>query len=309
MGRRLIAKKKGKAFNAVYNLGYDKGYSKGREEGYRHGKYDGEALNQWKDGVEGIIDSLIPEFEILPEFTSEQIIAEGVERLRPHFIHLLTPDELGGRMLDALNARAPFSVVRLGDGELLTLAQGEVLSIEQVKAEGRFLGYAGVSVPDFEARDRLLDAVRKATVVGIPKLRKRNYQLLAMSVFRVYKLDFRSMTLTDSLINYYLYHAGWISRLTEGRRVVIIGDMAQHLASFMKNNGVHVVGVISPVNGIRDVQRVMGEVARHDFDIALVPAGISAVVLCQRIASELGKVALDFGHLANSMVKGEAPFK
>ena len=303
------SRKQHAAYNAGYDSGYDKGYEKGRKEGYAQGKYECDAANKWKEGVESVIDRYIPDYEILPDISAEQVIAAGVEHLRPHFLHLLTPDELGPRILHALDHREPMSVVRLGDGELLTLAQGVVLSIEQVKSDGHFLGYAGVNVPDFEARDRLLASVREATVVGIPKLRVRNYQPLAFAVFRAYDIDYRNMTLTDSLINYYLYQAGWYSRLLEGRRVLIAGNLADSLAKWMKLHGVNVVHTVSPVHGVSDVDRVMGVVAGCDFDIALVPAGIAAVMIAQRIAAELGKVAIDFGHLANSMIKGEAPYK
>lgn len=308
-GRRKIKRVHRSAYNNGFNHGYNQGYDKGREEGYRHGKYDGESGIKGREDLEALVDSLLPEYEILPDMTIEQIVAAGVEHLRPHFLHLLNPQELGSRLLHALDAREPMSVVRLGDGELFTLAQGVVLSIEQVKREGSFLDYAGVNVPDFAARDRLVDAVRQATVVGIPKLRMRNFQPLAFAVFRAHGIDYRSLTLTDSLINYYLYHSGYLSRILGGRRVLLIGNLAEPLARYMEASGVSVAGAIAPVHGVDDVSRVMGEVAGRDFDIALVAAGIAAVLIAQRIASELGKVAIDFGHLANAMVKGEAPYK
>lgn len=299
----------GDSYNEGYNSGYNKGYNGGHEEGYRQGKYDGEGRNEWRDGVEGLIDSFIPEYEILPEFSAEQIVAAGVEHLRPHFRHMLTPDEMAGRIIHALDTRSPFSLVRIGDGELLTLAQGSVLSVEQVKEQGPFLGYAGIDVPDFEARDRVKEAISQASVVGIPKLRVRNFQPLALAVFKAHGIDFGALTLTDSLINYYLYHAGHISRIVRGRRVLIAGKLAEPLADYMSQNGVNVVATVSPVEGVKDVPRVMAEIASRDFDLALVAAGVAAVLISTRIASELGKVAIDFGHLANSMIKGEAPFR
>lgn len=299
----------GGTYDEGYNAGYNSGYNGGHEEGYRQGRYDGEGRNEWKDGVEGLIDSFIPPYEILPDFTSEQIIAAGVEHLRPQMRHLLTPEEIGARILHALDTRSPFSLVRIGDGEILTLSQGVVLSVDQVREQGYFLGYAGIDVPDFEARDQLRDAIRLASVVGIPKLRVRNYQPLAIAAFRAHGLDYHSLALTDSLINYYLYQAGYMSKIVSGRRVLIAGKLAEPLADYMRRNGVHVVDTITPVEGVKDVPRVMAEIAARDFDIALVAAGIAAVLISQRIATELGKVAIDFGHLANSMINGEAPFQ
>ncbi|WP_332075431.1 GT-D fold domain-containing protein [Paenibacillus sp. GYB004] len=297
------------SYNEGYNSGYNGGYDKGHEDGYRQGRYDGESRNEWKEGVESLIDSFVPEYEVLADFTAEQIVAAGVESLRSRFRHLLTPDELGGRVLHALETKAPFSLVRLGDGELLTMAQDTVLGVQQVREQGSFLGYAGVNVPDLEARDQLRDAVRKASVVGIPKLRVRNYQPLAVAVFKAHGIELDSLTLTDSLINYYLYQAGYLSRITSGRRVLVVGTLAEPLSNYLRGCGVNVAAWVSPVDGVKDVPRVMNEIAAHSFDIAFVAAGVAAVLISQRIASELGKVAIDFGHLANSMLKGEAPFK
>ncbi|MNJ74948.1 hypothetical protein D3C77_719600 [compost metagenome] len=70
--------------------------------------------------------------------------------------------------------------------------------------------------------------------------------------------------------------------------------------------GYDISGVISPVQGIGDVHRIVNQAAPLDFDIALVAAGIAAVVICTRIAREQGRVALDMGHLADLFVKEEA---
>ena len=73
----------------------------------------------------------------------------------------------------------------------------------------------------------------------------------------------------------------------------------------LQGHGVQVAGIIPAVAGMTDIPRVMQLTAEHTFDIALVAAGIPAVVLCRRIAGELGSVAFDFGHLADKLVTGE----
>ncbi len=309
--RRLHKKKKRPNqqtnYNKGFNTGYNQGYDKGHDEGYHRGKYDGEA--KWRDGVEGIVDSLLPDGAILPEIAVEQIIATGLEQLQQNYRYLLPAEQLGNDILHALEARIPMSVVRLGDGELLTLAQEVVLSIEQIKTEGPFLPYAGVRVPDLEARDELADAVRQATVVGIPKLRVRNFQPLAFPVLRAHGIDYRSLSLTDSLVNYQLHEAGFISKIARGRRVLTVGNLAVSLADYLRRSGVDVIDAVAPVHGVKDVPRVLDEVYRRDFDVALVSAGVSSVIIAQRIAARLGKVAIDMGHLADAMLKGDAPFK
>jgi hypothetical protein len=285
---------------AVYDQGYNAGYDRGFDKGYRDGKHD---------GGDAIVDRLLPDYQILPEITIEQIVAAGVEHLRPHIYHLLTARDLGDQIIAALDAKTPFSLVRLGDGELLTLAQETILPIEQIKQDGPFLPYAGVEVPDLEIKAELVQAIRGANVVGIPKLRVRNFQPLAFAVFKAEHINYHKLTLTDSLVNYYIYHEGYLSRITQGRRVLLVGNLAPHLAEVLRAHGVNIVGEITPVHGVKDIPHIKENIAGYDFDIALVSAGISAVIISEWIASSMGKVAIDFGHLADSIVKGEAPYR
>ncbi|MNC26633.1 hypothetical protein D3C75_747730 [compost metagenome] len=155
----------------------------------------------------------------------------------------------------------------------------------------------------------MLQAIRNADVVGIPKLRLPHFQPLAFSVLRATGIDYRQLALTDSLINYKLYASGHFSRILQGRHVLTVGNLAEPFAEFLAKNGVQITGAVAPVAGVRDVPRVMEAIRQNDnFDIALISAGISAVMLVQQVATQMGKVAIDFGHLADSMLKGESPF-
>jgi hypothetical protein len=283
-----------------FDKGFNKGYDAGYDKGFRNGKYA---------GGDAIIDNYLPEYQILPDITVEKVIAAGVEHLRPYILNLIRADQLSGRIIQALDSRTPFSLIRLGDGELLTLAQETVLSMDRVEEEGAFLPYAGVRVPDLEVKSQLVKAIRGATVVGIPKLREANFQPLAFAVFRAEGIDFRSLTLTDSLINYHLTQMGYLSRITQGRRVLLIGNKAPELAGILSVHGVNVSGVISPVHGTSDIPRLKAGIAQHDFDIALVAAGVSAVVLAEWISREMRKVAIDLGHVADSILIGKTPYR
>ncbi|MGG4146088.1 GT-D fold domain-containing glycosyltransferase [Paenibacillus algorifonticola] len=309
-----------------YQIGHQEGYSKGYEDGskqaegektdHSHGWELAEKAGYEKglkigryEGGDAIIDEQLPETHVLPDTSVAQVIASGIAALGERVVHLLTAEQVAGKLLEALEQRKPLSVVRLGDGELLTLAQESVLPTEQIRQEGGFLEYAGVKVPDIAARDRLLAAVKRADIVGIPKLRQPNYQRLATAVFQSYGIDFRSKVLTDSLVNYRLFQDGHLSRLMKGRRVLVVGNLAQPLAKVLAESGVVVAGAVEQVQGIHDVDRVMGEIRGQNFDLALVSAGIAAVILADAIAAEMGKAALDFGHMANSIIKGEAPIQ
>jgi hypothetical protein len=310
--RRLLRARLGRYFDHGYDRGFDdgftkalaeqhdpifrRGYGQGYEKGYETGLYD---------GGDRYVDGCLPPFTILADVSVRQVVEAGVAALGAHLHPLLTPDQVHAQLAAALANRTPMSLVRLGDGELLTLAQDTVLSADEVRRRGPFLPYAGVNVPDYAARDRLIESVRRATIVGIPRYRLRNFQPLAFDVFRAFGFDFRAKPLTDSQMNFMLNQAGLLRPLLEGRRILLVGNRAPELAPVLQHRGLTVGGVVAPVHGVADAERVMGEIRLHAFDIALISSGVSAVILAERTANELGKVAVDFGHLADAMVKGE----
>ncbi|WP_426448795.1 GT-D fold domain-containing glycosyltransferase [Paenibacillus sp. S-38] len=279
---------------------YDQGFDKGYDEGYGKGLYA---------GGDAIVDLTLPFDAILPEVSIVEIVEAGVEQLRSRQFLLQSTEQIAERIQGALDRREPFSLVRVGDGEVLTLAQELALPIDEVRSKGAFLGYAGVDVPDLAARDQLAASLRAATVVGIPKLRNFTYQPLAFKALQAHGIDYRQLSLTHSLVNYYLHQQGYLGGLLRGRRVLLAGNVMKPLAEVLTENGILVSAVVTPVNGVKDIPRVMEEIRGCSFDIALVSSGIAAVTIAERIASEMGLVALDFGHLADELGKRQEPFR
>jgi len=306
-------KRRQKLISVTYDQGYDTGYNEAMrklnklirqpdqtqqfdaEEEYKKGLYD---------GGDGIVNSILADHDILPDISIRQIIEAGVEQMRPQIHKLMDASEVGEQILKAMDNQSPLSVIRLGDGELLTLAQDVVMNEEQIRKEGHFLSYAGVHIPDLAARDQLVHATQNATIVGIPILRMSNFQPFAFAIFRAHGIDYRKLRLTSSTINYALHLEGYLSRILAGRRVLIVGNTAPELSRILSSKGIHVSGIVAPVNGMQDIPRVMNEIADQDYDVALVGAGIPAVIIVQQISSVYGKVAIDFGHLADSFIKG-----
>lgn len=279
---------------AAYNRGYDEGY----DTGFDKGRYA---------GGEGLVDRLMPGGFVLPLVPVEHIVAAGLEQFRDRMWPVMGSAEVADFLTDALDRRRPASVIRLGDGELLTMAQESVYPVEYIRKHAPFLSYAGVELPDPDAREMLVTAVRQADIVGIPLLRVPHFQHLAFQLFELYGIDYKAKRLTHSTINYAMYLEHALGSVMKGRKVLTVGNRAGELAIYLGERGVQVTGAVAPVQGMRDIPRVMQSVAAHDFDLALVSAGIAAVVLVWRIAAELGKAAFDFGHLADSMISGDAP--
>ncbi|WP_334075770.1 MULTISPECIES: GT-D fold domain-containing glycosyltransferase [Paenibacillus] len=268
------------------------------DEGYRQGLFD---------GGEARVGRQLPRHMILPELGLDDVIYAGLGALSSLLVRLKSPSEVYDAFDRALLARKPLSLVRLGDGELLTLAHDTVLPAELVKRYGSFLPYAGVHLPDPAAREALAGALRRADVIGVPESRHPFFQGLLFPVLRHYGLNYRTLMMTSSTINYALNEEGWLRRLIAGRGLLLVGNTAPALAERLSGEGFRISGVISPVNGVHDANRVVSQAAGIEFDLALVAAGIAAVSVCVGIAAECGKTALDFGHLADKLVSGEVP--
>ncbi|NBD26516.1 hypothetical protein GT019_21805 [Paenibacillus sp. T1] len=247
----------------------------------------------------------MPIHQLLPEISLREIIALGAEQVRPHCHPLMDVHEVFMEMEAAVHERRPCAVVRLGDGELLTLAQEVVYDPATIQREGAFLPYAGVNPPDLRARDQLAQAVREAHIVGVPLSRRKHFQPLLHPVLRGHGIAPGDLRMTHSAVNYDLHQAGLLGRLLTGKQLLVIGNLAPALGHLLSARGFAVTGTISPVRGVDDIERVMQEVRGIDFNLALVSAGIAAVMICTRIAGELGRTALDFGHMADGIVRGK----
>ena len=88
-------------------------------------------------------------------------------------------------------------------------------------------------------------------------------------------------------------------QLIKDRKILLIGNVALQLREKLLGQGMNIAGVITPVNGFNDAHRVIAEAAYYDFDIALIAAGIAAIPIAVHLSGISGKVAFDFGHLAN----------
>ncbi|WP_379168224.1 GT-D fold domain-containing protein [Paenibacillus roseus] len=270
----------------------------------QHYMEEGRQLGHYEGGEE-ILEKAVPPDVLLPDITLEEIIQAGVSTIMDRCMPLLRVEQVYHRLQQALEQKAPCSVVRLGDGELLALAQETVFSIEKVASEGRFLPYAGINVPDLAARDALAHAIRSADIIGVPLSRQKHYHPLLHPVLKAHHIQLDTNRTASSTINYSLQQAGLLPPLLGARSILLIGNTASELAMEFTKRGFMVSGVISPVNGFSDIARVIEEARSHSFDLALVSAGIPAVVISWRIAAELGKVSLDFGHLANFIATGQ----
>jgi hypothetical protein len=267
---------------------------------------------------------------------------------------VMTVDQVADKILQALREQRGFSIIRLGDAEILTLAQDTVFPTSiNVPAWGDLMAElcrdpllgkgdnnevvrwrdmmhtSGVDYPDLQVRDQLAQAVKSASLIGIP-VRNRpgrsrahlklveGFQTVLLEEFQLLNLTPEKMQFSDSALHYLLYTSGWMNRILfpgnypqiaqrysfpPGYRpeVLLVGNRAGELAELMGPQGLRISGVIKPV-GLNNIDETMAAISRHSFDIALMAAGIAAKILCPATAERMGRVAIDAGHLFDLLV-------
>ncbi len=252
-----------------------------------------------------LIFDLLGERRALAGTTARQIVQEGIRSLTQELFPILDERDVAFRIGRAIADHRPLSLIRMGDGEALSIAQGLVLSPEEVLARGPFLPHHGVPIPDFAVRDQLLAAVREADLVGIPLSRTANYQPLLASALAAANVQLDPRKLTHSLVNYTLWKTGLLEQLLLGPRVLVVGGPGQAFADVLASHGVTIAGVVAPVRGTPDIPSALDRCAEFRFDLAVVSTGVAACILCPRLSARFGAVALDFGGCADEIVRGE----
>ncbi|MEN6351587.1 MAG: hypothetical protein ABFD08_19605 [Syntrophomonas sp.] len=161
---------------------------------------------------------------------------------------LLNTYDLASIIFNALSQRQGFSFIRLGDSELLVLAQdtvfptstdiskwGDLLAIlccdpdlgqgdNEVSRWEYIVKVSGNQFPDKTAQEYLIKAVLSATVLGIPSAYRpgrslehvkllKGFQTVFMNILQKLSIPFESLRLTDSAQHHMLHANGWFRRL------------------------------------------------------------------------------------------------
>ena len=232
------------------------------------------------------------------------VIREGLRQLEARRIALLQTDEVVSRIDQALLSDNGYALIRFGDGELLTLAQDTVLTVQEVQTVAPWLQLSGVSIPDLDARDRLAEAFSRADLVGVPTSRFMTYGALFLRLASHYSWPIEQSPLTSSVVNYAIYeHTDLYQRILRNNKVLLIGNRSAKLQTVLENSGFTTVTGHIAVEGMSSITSALQEADQYDFDVALVAAGIPACIICPRLRDR-GKVAIDFGHLADGLADG-----
>ncbi|WP_174819882.1 GT-D fold domain-containing glycosyltransferase [Paenibacillus koleovorans] len=230
----------------------------------------------------------------------------------------LTVAEVLKSIQRALDRRQPFSLVRVGDGENIVLAQDSVMSLEEVLATkwaiGANKGEKGVTLPNLKLRDEMVECLNKANIVGIPfwdndpiiadpSLKRA----LTEKTFEA--LHVRPKQVCHTFVNRVFAQKPEFWSMLEGKRVALISGWADQVSEILSGPPYNLqIAFTINFKHYRKMERALVKMERKkdQFDIALLSCGVNAVVLAPLIAEQTGKVALDFGKSLMFIVKKKA---
>lgn len=225
------------------------------------------------------------------------------------------------RIRQAADSKMPLSLVRLGDGEHIVLAQDSVWPIERVLQEEWAIlanqGEKGVTLPNLQLRDQIVEAIRKADIVGV--LSSHDTLIDAPSYLKRALLDqildyygIQPVSVCDAVINRYFPHEGEFWEILRGRKIALISRWVHEWKELLVQKPYELnITLTIPFSHYEQIEPTLDKIVaeREAFDIALISCGVNAVILAQRIAESTGKIGIDFGKSAEFLVHGKVRFE
>ena len=197
----------------------------------------------------------------------------------------------------------PFSLIRLGDGELMVLAQESVYSLDWIEKNvpwGGSNAYCGVRLPNLELRDRMIESITKADMVGVFADDDFTNQVLKA-------LGIRPRSICYAFENVFLPMFKPFVDLIRRYPPLLVGRPAEQFARYLYEKlGVVVPGTVS-IDGYEEIDSCIEAMARIGHEWSLVSAGVNATVICTTMAEQWGKVAIDFGHAPDCAMSPDYP--
>ena len=228
---------------------------------------------------------------------------------------MLPTEVVIARIAEAAIAARPFSLVRCGDGENLCMAQECVMPLDEVMRERWARSkFKGVTLPDLKLRDRLVDAVRGSSIVGVhrwdDRMIRTSSRLKRPLLTRVFlHHGIRPKVICDATVTRYFPQRSDFWDTIRPHRVLLVSKWATRFAELVRlpPYSLRISGMI-PCAVLDEVDAAikMAEGLRDRFDVALVSAGVNALILASEIARIAKRPAVDFGKGMQFMLEGTA---
>ncbi len=208
----------------------------------------------------------------------------------------------------ALKQKKPFSLIRIGDGENIVLAQNiffsprEVLNSYWVKQSDTGRG-KGVTLPNLNLRNQMVKAIRLANMVGIcrqkndevsvPSKYKRELTNKLFDHFHLYPPNLCYVFVNRKMVSLRIF---W--EMLHRYRTLLISKWAEAYAEKINRDYADlkpkIVGCIDFTH-YKQIPTTLELIGKYRFDMALISAGVNSVLLAPAIAERYGKVAIDYG--------------
>ncbi len=233
-------------------------------------------------------------------------------------IPLLNSSQLMDKILQALAAQEPLSIVSVGATEAFVMAQYTLFSEEEFmshreaynanRGERSGFFHRGIRFPNLQARDDAVEAAKKADIVGYNTI-VDDARSLAKRVFKAY--DIKPKYAFEANLRRVLMFSQKekFEEMLSGKKILLVGSLAPEARIALNRNlkaklEFDIVGTI-PIFDNEEIPQVKLEIAKYDFDLCILAAGTNALILAPYIAATYQKVALDIGWGIQSLITGE----
>ncbi|RBW69964.1 GT-D fold domain-containing glycosyltransferase [Bacillus taeanensis] len=229
-----------------------------------------------------------------------------------------------GKVMDhintALEKKLPCAVVSVGATESFVMAQYRVLLEEEFMShpEARIANqgiksgfhHRGIRFPNIKARDELIDAVKKAHIIGYNIIvYDMNAGELTDKVFEAYNICPKYVFEANLRRVIMFSQQKKFEKMLSDKKILLISSIAEEAKDALNKKwkeklNFNIVGTI-PIYEYEDIPEVKQKIAAYDFDLCLLAAGTNAVILASHIAEKYGKVAVDIGSGMQSFITNE----
>lgn len=235
--------------------------------------------------------------------------------------NFLKVDQVLDMLATAIEQKAAFSLVRIGDGENQILAQDSVMPIEEVLnrgwAKAANEGKKGVTLPNLKLRDEMAESIKRADVIGIPFWKddpiladQAVKRPLTEAVFKHFNIQ--PAKICHTFVNRVFTQRKKFWNLLKGKRILLIGSWSDKVKPILEKRPYGLcIAFTFDFSDYNQMERTLQKIMqiKDEFDIALVSCGVNAVVLTPQISRFTGKVAIDFGKSLMFLVQKKAGLK
>ncbi len=206
--------------------------------------------------------------------------------------NLLSVQEVAKSYQQALEEKKPISHVNLGDGEIIFLAYQRIHGFENFPTSPSGLDPYAIYKSNKQIRDEVLDGVLHSDIIGMPASLYTGNWPEAEAFLDYYSVPVQRIC--DSYMGRFLHNTGLVYEVLKNKRVYLLGNSVLNLVPLLEKNQIELAGYTT-VNYFEDIPRVKECIAKTDFDMALISAGIPTLILSPWITKTLGRCAFDFG--------------